>query len=129
MNQEKFKAIMNILSDKDQNSIDEIRGNILDIMKSLIGETNSKGKNALWFGKDKIKCDKDYCQIISSYFDIMISHFGKNKSFDLKKFSKEILYIAENNKYSTIFKLTRELLRKLDSSEEIFYIFIGLYTF
>lgn len=121
MNQEKYKAVMNILSDKDQNSIDEIRGNILDIMKSLIGETNSKDKNILWFERDNIKCDKDYCQIISSYFDIIILYFDKNKSFDFKKFSKEILYIAENNKYSTIFKLTRELFRKLDSSEEIFY--------
>ena len=121
MNQEKYKAVMNILSDKVQNSIDEIKGNILDIMKSLIGETNSKDKNTLWFERDNIKCDKDYCQIISSYFDIMILHFGKNKSFDFKKFSKEILCFAENNKYSTIFKLTRELFRKLDSSEEIFY--------
>ena len=122
MNQKKFEAIMNILSDKDQNSInDEIRGNILDIMKSLIGETNSKDKNTLWFEKENIKCDKDYYQIISSYIDIMILHFEKNKNFDLKKFSKEILYIAENNKYSTIFKLTRELFRKLDSSEVIFY--------
>ena len=85
----------------------ELRENILIILKSLIGEINPKNKDKLWFEKENIKCDNDYYQIISSYKDIMILHFHKKKSFDFKKFSKEFLAIAENNKYSTLFRLTR----------------------
>ena len=99
----------------------ELRENILIILKSLIGEINPKNKDKLWFEKENIKCDNDYYQIISSYKDIMILHFHKKKSFDFKKFSKEFLAIAENNKYSTLFRLTRELFVNIDSSEEIFY--------
>ena len=61
-----------------------------------------------FFEKESIKYDKDYYQIISSYIDIMILHFHKKKSFDFKKFSNEILAIAENEKYSPKFTLARE---------------------
>ena len=70
----------------------ELRGNILIILKSLIGEINPKNKNKLCFEKENIKCDNDYYQIISSYFDIMILHFHKMKSFDSKNFQR-IFYL------------------------------------
>ena len=131
MKQERFQSILNIISDVDENPVNELRSNILIIFKNLIGEIDTKSKDMFWFETKNIKNDKDYYQLISSYIDIMILYFDKKKIFDFETLKNEILNIAENNKYSTIFKLTRELFNKLYPSElkldEIYisYYFLG----
>ena len=42
MKQERFQSILNIISDVDENSLNELRSNILIIIKNLIGEIDTK---------------------------------------------------------------------------------------
>ena len=98
-------------------------------MKNLIGETNSKVKNTLWFEKENFKFDKDYCQIISSNIDIMILHFNKNKTLISKNSQREFCILQKIITILIYLNKQESYLERLILLKKYLMMFIGLYNF
>ena len=96
--------------------------------KIIFGDKEIQTIHELWFEKEEIKVDKEYCRLIQSLINIFTNHFSDQKSFKEKLLMEEIVSLFRNTKYFCLYNYLIEL-SNLYVLEEKYYteIFRSLY--
>ena len=121
MEQEKFIAFINVVSDMDempeQNKLLPIK---MLFKQFFLDKEEISDFKELWFEQEEIKKDDEYYQAIISSINAFLNYCSDNKSFNDEKFAEEIKRIFQSKRFSVIYSSLIELSIMLDLGDKYY---------
>ena len=90
MEEEKYKELLNILSNINENELDEYEQIKLLFKRFIFLGNEIIEKNNIWFERDEIKKDSEYYNVIKLMIDRFLNNCVNKEAFHVEVLSKEI---------------------------------------
>ena len=114
MEEEKYKKLLNILSNINENELDEYEQIKLLFKRFIFLGNEIIEKNNIWFERDEIKKDSEYYNVINLMIDKFLNNCVNKEAFHVEVLSKEINNIIQNSNFSSYYNNMYGISEKLD---------------
>ena len=114
MEEEKYKELLNILSNVNENDLEEYEQIKLLFKRFIFLGNKTIERNNIWFERDEIKKDSEYYKVIKLMIDKFLNNCLNKETFKVEALSKEINNIIQNSNFSAVYNNMYDISKKLD---------------
>ena len=114
MEEEKYKELLNILSNVNENTLEEYDQIKLLFKRFIFLGNKSIERNNIWLERDEIKKDSEYYKVIKLMIDKFLNNSLNKETFKVDALSKEINNIIQKSNFSAYYNKMYDISKKLD---------------